>query len=291
MQCDDVRAQLSSLRPDSRDADQEEFAPVMAHVQQCADCQSYWEIQQQSDRDLGRAIRNVSIPTDFKARLLAQLSAAIEPPVATPAATEAVTAEIALPTTTVQPLPRTRPADHGWTRRRAATVVSAALLLLAFGSWFFLNTPRQVQLSVEQLVAISQTPESFPDRFPYQSSAYVLPTKEIQTPTFEGKDWGVQIVRYEGQDIGMVVPYSVRFLGQKKVQEVVLMIVTLDPHRITIPDLSKVGTSFTSAHVTYPAPNFYATRVWQDGRQLYVCFVKSKDANDLERLRLSKVTA
>lgn len=290
MQCDDVRAQLSSIRPDSRDADQEEFAPVMAHLQQCAECQSYWEIQQQSDRDLGRAIRNVAVPADFKARLLAQLSAAIEPPVMAPAVTEAATAET-LPTTTVEPVPRTRPDDQGWTRRRAATVVSAALLLLAFGSWFFLNTPRQVQVSVEQLVAISQSPESFPESFPYQFGAYVLPSEEIQTPTLDGKFSGFQTVRYEGQDVGVVIPYSVRLLGQKKVQEVVLMVVTLDPHRIAISNLSTVGTSFVSAHVTYPAPNFYATRVWQDGRQLYICFVKSKDANDLERLKLSKVTA
>lgn len=286
MQCDDIRAQLSLIRPDSRDAEVGEFASAMAHLQQCADCQAYWELQQQTDRDLSRAIRNVALPTDFKSRLLAQLSAAIEAPVTTPAATETITAETALPTTTIQPVTRTRPVEQAWTRRRAATVVSAALLLLCFGSWFFLNTPRQVQVTVEELVALSLQPRSLPATDPPRLSDLQLP-EEIQTPKSTSVNWGTQVVQFQGQDIGVLVPYFVHERG-KKSQSVVLMVVTLDPKRIVVSNLSTVGTSFLSARVDYPVPNMYATRVWRVGQQLYICFVRSKNADDLDRLIIRK---
>lgn len=277
MKCDDIRAQLSLIRPDSSDADQGEFAPAMLHLQQCPDCQAYWEIQQQSDRELGRAIRNVSIPSDFKARLMAQLSAVIEAPTATSAAPESVTAETALPTTTIQPLPRTRPADQAWTRRRAATVTSAALMLLAFGSWFFLNTPRQAQLSFSDLIALSEAPASAAPRF-RQSFEPVLPS-DIWMPNGTRAASAVS-VEYQGQEIGAL--FSYKALGQKKLHAV-LMVINLD--RAAVSNLPAVGTSFVTAAVDYPLPKMYATRVWRVGQNLYVCYVRSGHADDLDRLQ------
>ena len=287
MQCDDIRAQLSLIRPDSRDAEDGEFASAMAHLQQCADCQAYWELQQQTDRELSRAIRNVALPTDFKSRLLAQLSAAIEAPGTTPAATETITAETALPTTTVQPVTRTRPAEQAWTRRRAATVVSAALLLLCFGSWFFLNSPRQVRVTVEELVTLSQRTIPLPSTEPPSFDNFPLPGGEIETPKPTSLNLGTQIVQIQGQDIGVLIPYFVHPRRGKSLS-VVLMVVTLDPKRVVVSNLSTVGTSFLAARVDYPVPNMYATRVWHDGKQLYICFVKSGNADELDRLRIRK---
>ncbi len=276
MTCDDIRAQLSLIRPDSSDADQGEFAPALQHLQQCPDCQTYWEIQQQSDRDLGRAIRNVSIPSDFKTRLMAQLSAAIEAPAATSAAPQSVTTETALPTTTSQPLPRTRPADHVWTRRRAATVTSAALLLLAFGSWFFLNAPRQASLSFSELIALSEAP---PGGANFQRSFEPVLPADIWMPNGTRAD-SADSVRQQGQEIGAL--FSYRALGRKKLQ-VVLMVINLD--RVAISNLPAVGTSFNTAAVDYPLPKMYATRVWRVGQSLYVCYVRSGHADDLDGLR------
>ena len=296
MKCDDIRAELAMLRPDSRDADQAEFASALSHLQHCSDCQTYWETQQQSaqqqsDRELGRAIRNVSIPADFKSRLLAQLSAAIEAPIAASATVEPVATEIVLPTTTAQPLPRTRPADGAWTRRRASAVASAALLLLAFGTCFFLSAPRRVQLSVDELLALAQSPEAFSTHFVTTPTFAVLPSTEIQTPSGEAiTSKTVRSVRYQGQEIGMLIPYSAR-LGRGKLQSVVLMIIELDPRRVLVSNLQSVGTSFVTARVEYPPPKGYATRIWRVGDHLYVCYVQSSDAEDLDRLKTQNVVS
>jgi hypothetical protein len=283
MPCDDVRAQLSLIRPDSRDADQAEFASAMLHVQQCADCQAYWETQQQADRELGRAVRNVALPADFKSRLLAQLSAAIETPVAVAASPETVTTQTALPTTTVHPLPRTRPTEQAWTRRRAATVTSAALLLLAFGSWFFLNAPRQAQLSFSELLVLSEAPAA--DRF-QQSFEPPLPVSDIWMPrgTNAASAFSLQ---HQGREIGALFTYK-GFVGRKTISAVLMVI---DLKRAVVSDLPNVGTSFVTAAVEYPLPKMYATRVWRDGQNLYICYVRSGQADDLDRLKAQNVVS
>lgn len=283
MPCDDVRAQLSLIRPDSRDADQAEFASAMLHVQQCADCQAYWKTQQQADRELGRAVRNVAVPADFKSRLLAQLSAAIETPVAVAASPETVTTETALPTTTVQPLPRTRPAEHVWTRRRAATVTSAALLLLAFGSWFFLNAPRQAQLSFRELLVLAEAPAA--DRF-QQSFEPTLPVSDIWMPSGTNAASALSL-QHQGREIGALFTYKA-FVGRKSISAVLMVI---DLKRAVVSELPNVGTSFVTAAVEYPLPKMYATRVWRDGQNLYICYVRSGQADDLDRLKAQSVVS
>ncbi|MDB5334745.1 MAG: hypothetical protein JWN70_364 [Planctomycetaceae bacterium] len=278
MKCDEIRAQLSLIRPDSSDADQGEFAPVLEHLQQCADCQAYWEIQQQTERELGRAIRNVSVPADFKARLMAQLTTAIAAPTATSVSPETVTTETSLPTTITQPLPRTRPADHAWTRRRAATVTSAALLLLAFGSWFFLNTPRQAQLSFSDLIALSESPAAGAAPAFQQSFEPVLPS-DIWMPNGT-RAASAKSVQHQGQEIGALFKYDA--LGRKSLRAV-LMVINLE--RTTVSNLPAVGSSFVTAAVDYPLPKMYATRVWRVGQNLYVCYVRSGHADDLDRLQ------
>lgn len=290
MKCHDVRAQLSLIRPDSRDAEQPEFASEMMHLEQCADCQAYWAAQQQADRELGQAMRNVAIPADFKSRLLAQLSATInatpaEAPTAIPAAREAITTETALPTTVTQPLPRTRPADRVWTRRRAATVTSAALLLLAFGSWIFFNSPRQVQLSIIDVLALSQSPNTA-SRF-QQTFQPELPATEIYTPNGTNSML-TQSFQYRGHEVGALFRYKVR-LSPKSVQNAVLIVIDLK--RAVISNLSSVSDSFVAAEVEYPAPNLYATRVWRVGQNLYVCYVQSKSPENLERLKLPRLVS
>ena len=292
MKCDEIRAQLAMLRPDSRDADHAEFASALLHLQQCDDCQVYWQMQQQSDRKLGRAVRNVAIPADFKLRLLNQLSAALETPLARVATLEPVTAETATLAAAAQPIPRTRPADRAWTRRRAATVTSAAVMLLAFGSWFFLNAPRQVQLSTPELLALSSAPETLPAFMFQESFRPELPDSEIQLPNGLRPDRALS-VQHQGQEIGAFFSYPislVRNRGQRpEVQPVVLIVVDLN--RVVVSDLTTVGTSFRTAAVTYPPPKMYATRVWRVGQTLYLCYVRSTDAEQLERLKVQDVVS
>lgn len=299
MTCDDLRALLPALRPDSRDLDQPEFASELLHLQQCPDCQAYWETQQQADRELTRAMRNVAVPADLKSRLLAQLSASLKAPekVASEApeqgvafdsvvrdtvAHDTLTVPVAATTVVAVAAPRSSKSatEHGWTRRRAVAVSSAALLLLAFGTWIFVNRPAQARLTVNELLALSPAAAALPGTAFEGSFQPVLPTSEIHMTDRPGSLKPVSF-RFQGREIGAVYAYPVR-LRRGQTAAAVLMVIDL---RQVLVDLKSVSTSFQTANVEYPLPNLYATRVWRQGENLYVCYVKSRDREALEALR------
>ena len=72
MNCVAVRDILTLLRPDSRDAELPECASELRHLEQCAECQAFFEHQQRADRELGQAMLRVNVPLDLKSRLLAK---------------------------------------------------------------------------------------------------------------------------------------------------------------------------------------------------------------------------
>ena len=289
---------MEVVRPDSRDLDLPELASEKLHLQQCADCQAHFELQQLSDRELGRAMRGVAIPVDLNSRLLASLSAAIAPAiaevltVAAPAVefltveslTAAASASVVKPQ---QPAERSRRSDQSWTRRRAATVVSAAMLLLALCGWWLFQPQRQTLLSVPDLVALCHQPEALVAPAFQNSFHPDLPVTEIRLPA---RLQGLQPLSLQdnGQEVGAL--FACRVPGVRgKTLSVVLVVIDLK--QVQVPNLAGVGNSFQAAGVVYPKPNGYATRVWRVGQNLYVCYVQSKHPEDLDGLQAQYQTS
>lgn len=292
MNCNDIRAVLAVVRPDSRDLDLPELASEKLHLEQCADCRARFESQQQSDRDLSRAMRGVAIPADLNSRLLASLTAAIAPPaVAAPALasqtvqtqtadaqTAAVSASVVPPP---QPVERPRRSDQSWTRRRAATVISAAMMLLALCGWWLFQTQRQTLLSVPDLVALCHQQEALTAPVFQNSFRPDLPVTEIRLPA-PSLVLKPLSLRDQGQELGAL--FACKVPGARgRLLSVVLVVVDLK--RVQVPGLAGVGTSFQAAGVLYPKPHGYATRVWRVGQNLYVCYVQSKNPEDLDGLK------
>lgn len=75
MDCHDVRSLLAFTRHDSDQIDASERAAVQLHLDGCADCTAASQSEQLLDAALGAAMRDVPVPKDGKARLLAKLDA------------------------------------------------------------------------------------------------------------------------------------------------------------------------------------------------------------------------
>jgi hypothetical protein len=280
MNCATARELLALIRPDSRDADQLDCAAELAHLEQCAECQAFVEQHQRADRELGQAMRNVAVPADLKQRLLAQL-AQLSP--ATARAAETTTTAIATPT---EPATRTvPPARRIWNHRRMAAV--AALLLLALiGSGWFLFVPRKPTLRVEDLITLAH--QRIGSETQVKSVQLDLPVREIHMPaTAEALSTAISLT-YQRQEIGAAIPYQMRVSRRNTIE---VMLVVFDLRRVNVPDLKGVGSNFWNAGVSYPPPNAYATRVWRSEHNLYVCFVISKNPEDLERLQNQPTSA
>jgi hypothetical protein len=73
-------------------------------------------------------------------------------------------------------------------------------------------------------------------------------------------------------------------LRRGKPLEVVLVVIDL--RQVQVPGLASISTSFRAAQVDYPEPHRYATRVWRNGQNLYVCYVRSHSPEDLDSLQM-----
>src|SRR5260370_37454602 len=71
----EVRSLLAFRRHDSDQIDPTERAPVQQHLDNCLDCAAASQSEHLLDAALGAAMRDVPVPKDGKARLLAKLDA------------------------------------------------------------------------------------------------------------------------------------------------------------------------------------------------------------------------
>lgn len=282
MNCDSVREILAVIYPDLRDSDQPAPAAALQHLEQCADCQAFVESRRgfesdATDRELGRAMRNVVVPVDLKSRLLAQVAATS--PAIVPNATDDSHS-----TTIGEPV-RPHSPDRSWSRRRITRWLSAvALLLIAFGGgWWFFQLNQKPQLWVENLVALSHAPV-FAGTF-QQTFRPELPESEILIPPQPKANQAFSL-QSDGREIGAIFPYTVGSVRNP----LSVVLVVIDLKRVLVLDLKAVGNSFQSAAVYYPKPSHYATKVWRIGESLYVCYVKSSDPNALPRLKTHSVS-
>ncbi len=272
MNCNTVRELLAVIRPDSRDAEQPELASEMMHLEQCAECRAFFEAQQRADRELSRAVRGVAIPVDLKSRLLAQLNAAI--PVNAPTTTAAAT----------EPAVRPRSANRSWNRRQLVTI-AGALLVAVIGGWWFLHTNRKPIRSVDELVALCHAPFAANSPAFEKSFRLQLPQSEIR---ISAPPAGVKSLRFQEREIGAVIFYPIRLAASRNSVDV--MLVVIDLKKVQVPNLNGIPTSFLAASVYYPPPHSYATRVWQVGHNLYVCYARSHDPQVLGRLKNQSAT-
>jgi hypothetical protein len=107
MDCHDVRSLLAFTRSGSDQIDATERAAVQQHLDNCLDCTAASQSEQLLDAALSAAMRNVPVPTDGKARLLAKLDASRPRPWLPIAAAAAVLLALALGATAwlMRPLP------------------------------------------------------------------------------------------------------------------------------------------------------------------------------------------
>jgi hypothetical protein len=113
MDCHDVRSLLAFTRHDSDQIDPTERAAVQQHLDNCLDCAAASQSEQHLDAALGAAMRDVPVPRDGKARLLAKLDASRPRPWMPIAAAAAVLLAVSLGATAwlLRPLPASLAAD------------------------------------------------------------------------------------------------------------------------------------------------------------------------------------
>jgi hypothetical protein len=283
------------MRPDLGDADQPEQASAWEHLDQCADCQAFLEARRSfeidaTDRELGRAMRGVTVPVDLKARLLAQFAAAAQPtPASSPASDTAVTPVAPASTSVAVPVPvegdraeQTRSVQPRQPSRRwVLAAISAALVFLTVGtSWWLFQFTQKSKLTVDELVKLAHEPLPIAVPVFQQSFEVELPVHEIRIPAKPEK---MLSLRYKGREIGAMIP----FRPFRSSLEAVLVVVDLK--RVLVPDQNTVGENFDAARNDYP--NDVTTRTWHVGDQLYICYVKSKDREILKRLKSQSTTA
>ena len=110
MDCKTARLLLDFARPQARELETEEAAALESHLDRCPDCHSQARGERQFDDGLGKVMRQVEVPAGLRDQLLARLEA-----------------------------------ERGdWYRQRFAhgarlAAAAAALLLLAWGAWYWVN--------------------------------------------------------------------------------------------------------------------------------------------------------
>ncbi|HTU22769.1 MAG TPA: hypothetical protein VMG10_32310 [Gemmataceae bacterium] len=122
MDCKTARLLLDFARPQARELEAEETAALESHLDRCPDCHTQARDERQLDDVLGKAMRQVEVPAGLREQLLARLES-----------------------------------ERGdWQRQRFArgarrAVAAAALLLLAWGVWYWVSDRATAMIDPEQV--------------------------------------------------------------------------------------------------------------------------------------------
>ena len=73
MDCKTARLLLEYVRPRSREVDPAEVRALEEHLSACADCEPLARAERQADEVVGKAMRQVEVPDQLRARILARL--------------------------------------------------------------------------------------------------------------------------------------------------------------------------------------------------------------------------
>jgi hypothetical protein len=132
MDCGLARERLDLLHPDRPELADPDVVQAVAHVQECAACAEVVQARQAFDREVGRVLRDVPVPTGLRERLVLALTEAKTEP----------------PEPAVQPraeLPRRR---RWW---MTAAVTTAAGLLVAVAGWMLLGRGEAPLLALDEV--------------------------------------------------------------------------------------------------------------------------------------------
>jgi len=254
MNCLTARQTLELYRPAESDESQRDAA--VRHLDDCPACQDVVRRQERLDLSIGRMCRDVPVPVDLKARLLACLEAG---PVTAgePAAAGGARETKPAPESAVRSANR-------WTRRRVLATVLATAGVVAAGLsvWFVVHQARgnvRVDEVVQLVLADGNDLQELPVFTSFSREVpLVLPatmdTRRLVTPPRQPT----------GQDAA-VYPFSVSVAG-RKLKGCLIVI-----PRQSVRDGLPVATSFPSFPGQAVYKHGYCTTSWAEGAFVYVC--------------------
>jgi hypothetical protein len=257
MNCLTARQTLELYRPAESDEAQQDAA--VRHLDDCPACQDAVRRQEVLDRHIGSMCRDVPVPVDLKARLLACLEAG-------PVAAGELADEGSVRETQPAPEPAARSANR-WKRRRvlASVLATAGLVAAGLSVWFVVFQTRG-NVHVDEVVhLVLADGNDLQDLPAFTSFSPVVPlvlpatmdTGRLMTPPRQPA----------GQDAA-VYPFSMSVEG-RKLKGCLIVI----PRR-SVHEGLPVATSFPS----FPGSTVYkygfCTTAWVEGEFVYVCCLR-----------------
>jgi hypothetical protein len=74
MECKDARLLLNFVRPRANELDAAEARALDRHLRDCPDCEAHAQAERRLDEHLGKALRDVSVPSGLRSQVLARLA-------------------------------------------------------------------------------------------------------------------------------------------------------------------------------------------------------------------------
>jgi hypothetical protein len=191
MDCRTARVLIDFDRPPCPEMESADAEALRHHLADCPECGPFAAQERHLDDHLGRAMRDVPVPGDFKQRLLNRLS---------------------------------KERDAWWRRWLVRGGAAAAAVLLALaGSWYFwpMPTPSADQIQIETAGKIRATEEMVAGYFQQQGLGYLsLPTqfkfeylKDYYVEQFQGRP--IPVLRFEHMEQGIPVYAKVMVLSDR----------------------------------------------------------------------------
>ncbi len=236
MDCGLARERLDVLHPDRPEQADPDVADAVAHVQECAACAEVVQARQEFDREVGRVLRDVPVPTGLRERLVL-----------------ALTATMAEPPEPAVPLRAEPPRRRRWWM--TAAVTTAAGLLVAVAGWMLFGRGEPPLLALDEVRTWSQ------DHLRNAADVDSLPALgDGLSPVLADGRWGAVV--------GQTVPRGADVDGDGVQDAAVyalnggVILVVTGPNRIAAPPAARTDYYTSPVH-----------SVWTVGEQVYLVFV------------------
>jgi len=267
--CRSTRQTLDLARPGEAigdDAATATLAEARRHLEGCRSCQVAVRRNEQLDLRIGEVCRDVPVPEDLKARLLASIArtSAIDSSTVGTSGTDPVTPTMPL-------VPR---------RRWIGKLVAAAICLAVAGGGFWLGTHRPLpKLSLDQWMELALGENLTADGLPALTTHAdgTVP----QLPATMRTRYLTELPRQLADGRGAVYFFQFPALRGKRTVEGRLLVIP-----IRWVDSPPAATAFLSRPAVYLGP--FCASFWVEGEFCYVCLVRGGE-NDLQALQARAV--
>jgi hypothetical protein len=288
MDCRTARDILDVIRPGAVDPADAEVSAAVAHLEDCDDCLLALRAHQALDRRIGRAIRDVPVPSGLRERLHAALAESAAECAGGSAETVSTAASNAgsIPVGAAIPAPSMdasgRPRRRGRTRGVRLAAVAAAVVLLVTAVWFF-NREGGPRATLARVYAEAPL-----------DPAVIEPFEGSFDPVLPSGGWMSRVViapKPTGSSLGLggehvVALYRFRFRGRDGAA--VYGVLAVAPAESI--DASRVlPSSFEAADADYPDRRMadgrpLGARAWSSDGFVYICFVPADRLDELGQL-------